>query len=463
MRFCEFGHQQQGYLQETMDWTEWGGSSGRCLTSGKRRSEGNRRQRKKLKSELKLYGDEGQYISLLACQTILRNFVKILVKDLGFPATLETVCRDLWFMFAGTQRILVSSQSSFHASQPSSGDEEGDFEKHFFFSRPSSFPTSQPLSSQSETPYDSGSSQDDTQSQEEVPDGDEAHATQNQRRGRFRIKAYYALVILYVGCLFLKVPILINDLITLCAQNILPYFSSFRKLLSEELATKLPKSYLPGFTSRFLPKQSKLTKCIAHFVHHVEAKCGVQVPPIALEGLAFRVMFAWGFPLSFASTLVGYWAAMQVDGDWRKREPEVRLMAAAIQVILSMVMPTEEQGSRRGKMQGVGWARYPEFVHFAQTQPAAFASFYQQYLRPEKSTPASELLQHLLPASNSPSPTTSFGWLTRDFDKFKHVPLHFPHVKKAMAIFAGIEPDRLEFPTKRFAKVTWNSAFLKEK
>ncbi|KAK3987804.1 putative ribosomal protein [Cladorrhinum sp. PSN332] len=89
LRYCENGHQVQGYIQYDVDEEDNFGKIGKTI---KKKSE------KKAKERKQLSGNEARKLYLECLQLLLRKQTAWLVKEKGFHPELESVCRDLWLL-----------------------------------------------------------------------------------------------------------------------------------------------------------------------------------------------------------------------------------------------------------------------------------------------------------------------------------------------------------------------------
>lgn len=103
---CEEGHLLAGYVQETTETQE--GPSQHTQTT--RRIRKNRQRKLKPPANDHFHGDRSQFLVWQAMQLILREQLRVLIDDLGWPVQLEAVARDLW-------ALLVASSA--HKSVPS--------------------------------------------------------------------------------------------------------------------------------------------------------------------------------------------------------------------------------------------------------------------------------------------------------------------------------------------------------
>ena len=88
-RYCENGHQVEGYVQFDIDEDDNFGKSGRVARKKKEARQAERKH---------LAGNEARELYLECLQLLLRKQVLWLVRKKGFHPELEAVCRDLWLL-----------------------------------------------------------------------------------------------------------------------------------------------------------------------------------------------------------------------------------------------------------------------------------------------------------------------------------------------------------------------------
>lgn len=98
---CEEGHLLQGYVQES---TESQDVSRHF--SFKRDVKGKKRKKKiKPPSNDHFHGDRATFLLYQCMQWVLRENLRVMVEELGYPEELESVVRDLWGMLVASSGI----------------------------------------------------------------------------------------------------------------------------------------------------------------------------------------------------------------------------------------------------------------------------------------------------------------------------------------------------------------------
>lgn len=94
---CEEGHLLQGYIQESIEAQD----ASQHVTT-RRSVRKNRALKHRVASNDHFHGDRALFLQAQALQLILRHQLKAMTEQLGFPAELEGVCRDMWGLLAAS-------------------------------------------------------------------------------------------------------------------------------------------------------------------------------------------------------------------------------------------------------------------------------------------------------------------------------------------------------------------------
>ncbi|KAK4231292.1 putative ribosomal protein [Podospora fimiseda] len=118
LRYCENGHQVEGYIQYDIDEDDNFGQIGKTI---RKKSE------KKAKEKKQLSGNEARKLYLECLQLLLRKQTVWLMKEKGFHRELESVCRDLWLMrvkdFPGLQKRKEGEEKGGQSAGGGGGDD----------------------------------------------------------------------------------------------------------------------------------------------------------------------------------------------------------------------------------------------------------------------------------------------------------------------------------------------------
>ncbi|KAJ8292712.1 hypothetical protein OF846_003987 [Rhodotorula toruloides] len=98
---CEEGHLMQGYVQETTETQE--GPSQHTQTT--RRMRKGRTKKEKPPSNDHFHGHRATFLVWQCMQLILREQLRVLIDEMGWPVELEAVARDLWTMLVASSKV----------------------------------------------------------------------------------------------------------------------------------------------------------------------------------------------------------------------------------------------------------------------------------------------------------------------------------------------------------------------
>lgn len=120
---CEEGHLLQGYVQESTESQEVS-----QFVTQTRRVRKNKAKKLKPPSNDHFHGERALFLRWQALQFILRQQLRILVDNLGFPEELEHVCRDLFAMLVASSGVPAAPRDFERGDEPASsfsGPREG--------------------------------------------------------------------------------------------------------------------------------------------------------------------------------------------------------------------------------------------------------------------------------------------------------------------------------------------------
>ena len=98
---CDEGHLLQGYVHETTDTQE--GPSQHTQTT--RRIRKNKHKKHRPPANAHFHGHRARFLHYQALQLVLRHQLRALIDDLGWPAELEPVARDLWQLLVASSNL----------------------------------------------------------------------------------------------------------------------------------------------------------------------------------------------------------------------------------------------------------------------------------------------------------------------------------------------------------------------
>ncbi|OAQ86587.1 eukaryotic translation initiation factor 5A [Purpureocillium lilacinum] len=249
LRFCARGHQIEGFIQFDVGEEE---DSGRMGTVARREKEVREQEKRQLT------GAEGKLLYLEALQLLLRSQVLWLIRVKGYREELETVVRDLWDL-----RIRGSS-----SLEPSVEDAAAEASLEMF--------SSQPPSEEDKPAWSSGA-------RAQIWDPDRG-------AGWPMPKVPDTIGICYLGCLLLRIPTRLGELIQWANRGDLPYKTAFHDL-PREIQDRMPSAYVKALK---LPFRTGLTG-------------GDLYTAVMDLVLSYQLNYEMVFPeANFVSTLVHY-------------------------------------------------------------------------------------------------------------------------------------------------------------
>ncbi|KAL8290589.1 hypothetical protein RQP46_002847 [Phenoliferia psychrophenolica] len=331
---CEDGHLLQGYMQESTESQE----ASNFLTTTRRIRKNNARK-VKVPKNAHLHGERAQFLLAQALQLVLRHQLHVLVDQLGFPSDLESVCRDLWAMLIASSDLAAAPADHERGDEPASSysgpregaryhrtgrkrrkpngkagdgddDDEGDIEEENEKDR-----------AKRGGERSSGDEDDDDESEEEEEGGpldpdqepkpplvpnppgrrsaaasSKPHAT-SEPRDRLRID--FLLIIIYLGCVTLRLPVLLKDILDLAETYRIPYLNARLNLpLEMQLHLDLASAHIlnPSTVPRVGAHPSGIQTWLSRLVRVYRDDWGVRFPEANLPVLSWRLCRSLALP-----------------------------------------------------------------------------------------------------------------------------------------------------------------------
>ncbi|RIA96545.1 hypothetical protein C1645_815219 [Glomus cerebriforme] len=239
------------------------------------------------------------WIEFIAVQFVLRLHVQTMIKDMGVTPQLEYVCKHLWIMyvnkFNGIDEIRTKNPQTTTESMDIDDDNNVD----------------------SSNTQEQEDDQDDIEVLFEIPPsssdedyGEFGDATtiakkHNKSTGKSRhyeeivniLRVQYILAILHLGCVWLRLPILIADINRWIHNNTLQ-FNSARKYLPNNIKLHLG-SRINRFEPKYLITCKRLFDLEAKFLDFYKNKCGICFPEINAPPILYRYIRDLMLPVEF--------------------------------------------------------------------------------------------------------------------------------------------------------------------
>ncbi|KAL6881640.1 hypothetical protein HDV57DRAFT_496918 [Trichoderma longibrachiatum] len=313
LRFCSRGHQIEGFIQFDLGDIEDSGKMGAVS----RREKAPRARGKRAPM---LTGRAGRDLYLEALQLVIRSQVAWLVNEKGHREELETVVRDLWDL-----RIRGSNAG---LAEDAQGDDE---DLAIFSSEPSQYP-----SSAERHPAARKQSWDPELGLRwplpRVPD---------------------TLAICYLGCILLRIPTHLGDVVRWANNGSIPYKKCYYNL-PQEMKDRMPAAYIRVLKLPFrtATKGDELQRSVMDLVLSYDFNYGLVFPEI--NHVPELVQFAKELALPIDSIIVarklvsvlGYQFHFPTERSSNPRldYPEIRLMALLV-VATKLYFPFPENSS----------------------------------------------------------------------------------------------------------------------
>ncbi|KAK0751001.1 hypothetical protein B0T18DRAFT_340274 [Schizothecium vesticola] len=263
-RYCENGHQVEGYIEFDVDEADNFGKTG-----------GNTVRKKKdarAAAHTHLAENKGRELYLECLQLLLRLQIEWVVRERGVSPELERVCRDLWDLrvrgFVGLKKALVGLRL------------EGGGESQ----------------SQSQTLGSSSSGLAMYSSQAETQDESAGEGSRGRRGPRSRVKRWRGenwalpsvvdtLALVYIGCVILRQPVRIGDIVRWAKSGRIPFLGATSHM-PEEWIKRLPSWAQKSLLTRYAKfRGGELHSAVLDLMVNFKEQFGLEVPDIQVPRL----------------------------------------------------------------------------------------------------------------------------------------------------------------------------------
>ncbi|KAI9256712.1 hypothetical protein BY458DRAFT_492539 [Sporodiniella umbellata] len=236
---CKYGHKVLGIQQEQGDEDTVG--------------YGVRKKVKKLQENTALTPAQHKSYEIQIMQFALQVMARTLLEDFGFPPEFETTLREFWILYLSESKYEMAEAYRFEAEEKKprfNSCQEEDMEGLDLFSDP-----------------EASEEEDLTEESKEKSHFPGAH---------WPVLNYsHTLAFIYITCIYLRYPVLPNDILTWCKTTKLPYLT---------ISSRIPKDILGSMKLYRLERMNRLPTLyrlkwssyrIAHVFH---IKCGLEIP-----------------------------------------------------------------------------------------------------------------------------------------------------------------------------------------
>ncbi|KXS12363.1 hypothetical protein M427DRAFT_72021 [Gonapodya prolifera JEL478] len=348
---CQLGHRLEGFRQEEGEET---------LPSGAlrlRRPTGQRKRKKVMRHTYKnlMASRQMEFHRLEALQIVLKAQVQILVHKMNLPAQLDTIVRDLWLLYVNVNPTAIEiSENEAKGLQVDTEELESDSE-----SSPSEVSEEENLDERLRNDplfQESDEETDDERARNDHPRGRDSERDQQPELAedveKARLRSHHltnrlhmsvTVSLCYLGCVWLRVPVLMKDFHRWMSSGRLPYISAADVALPQGL-----RDLLWGTANKFLrppaiPSVDELFLRASAVALRLKEAHRISFPPLNFPIVVFRFIEALLLPPEFYPPLRSLLQVFRFEGSFkvnatvdRKNHPEVVLIAIFV-VLMKMV------------------------------------------------------------------------------------------------------------------------------
>ncbi|KAI8085412.1 hypothetical protein BDF21DRAFT_336454 [Thamnidium elegans] len=203
---------------------------------------------------------------LLVVQFGLQVISRSMVQDLNFPPELEPTVRELWLLYVADSKKEVIDSYMFEAFEKEANDKMRG----------------------SNTRNDIGIFEEEEKLLESFRDDDEDYDSDSENEGsaprgrpvRLKwqpLKFYHILVFIYYACMYLRYPILPNDLVRWCRSGDIPYLKIQERIPSQLLSSL---SLVLSHSMNNIPSPAQIRKAEYSMARCFEINCNLELPDI---------------------------------------------------------------------------------------------------------------------------------------------------------------------------------------
>ncbi|CAG8730709.1 19684_t:CDS:10 [Dentiscutata erythropus] len=327
---CQFGHQREGFQEQESE------IETASVTSKKRRSRS-----KKASNEYYAFQNRTEYAQVLltVAQWVLRRQLHVLINEMGFVPQIEQVVQHLWILYVNklceldldvTRINHVAPEGSSSALQEYDNDDNLEF--------------------LIDIPQDSDSDSDGKGGSQQRSSGNEFSDFNSQAKSMkysalpcrlSNMSLSFVLVIIYLGCVWLRIPIIKGDIVRWASTGRLSDL-----VIRQELPNDMKLHLGPHFVKKFFEKERHqswhfLTSLEFDFIAFYKNFYGITFPEINAPPILYR--FIRDFMLPVETYVISKELAQLINLNLEiNRNPSLSLLAVII-VIIKMVYGLDGQ------------------------------------------------------------------------------------------------------------------------
>ncbi|KAG2175518.1 hypothetical protein INT43_001165 [Umbelopsis isabellina] len=259
---CKYGHQLANYHEEAAEEGNVGGNM-RAISK-------NKGGPKMVKEKRRLYGPRATFLYYQMFQQCLRKMVQVLIKKFAAPPDLENAVRQIWLLYVAHseihfdyRRAAKSSQDASQSNEPEEDELEEDYEHNM------STAAAEAIAEENADLLDEGQT-----------------VTMFKTMSRWPNITYrHLLVFIYMGCVWLRWPILLSDLHRWSVVGKLPYVALTKDLPADFLEV------ISGYKLRdvkMIPSMPNLYYYTRWYFYAFRLRCNLKFPSSNYAPLVYR-------------------------------------------------------------------------------------------------------------------------------------------------------------------------------
>ncbi|CEG70662.1 hypothetical protein RMATCC62417_06521 [Rhizopus microsporus] len=289
---CKYGHKVLGVQREEAEDDFYGGG-------------GRTRKRIKVVEEAKdLTATQVASYEYLIIQFALQVITRSMVEYLDFSPEIEATVREFWLLY------ISKSQFEIEGAYEIEDNERREQEKNKSNLSDFGLSTEETHTLEALDIFDDTDDDDDDHS--EAKDGNDSCANPIFRQPRSWPRARYTDVIafIYLACIHLRYPILLNDLILMCKTGRLPYLH-MQKLVPDDLLSSLSLHVTEKMT--YVPTLDRLRNRVYKYARCFFIHCNLELPDVNIPLYLDRFCSYYFLPVE------GYYHALFLFQKYREK------------------------------------------------------------------------------------------------------------------------------------------------
>ncbi|CEG78014.1 hypothetical protein RMATCC62417_12678 [Rhizopus microsporus] len=289
---CKYGHKVLGVQREEAEDDFYGGG-------------GRTRKRIRTVEETKdLTATQVASYEYLIIQFALQVITRSMVEDLDFSPEIEATVREFWLLY------ISKSQFEMEGAYEIEDHERREQEKNKSNLSDFGLSTEEVHTLEALDIFDDTDDSDDDHY--EAKDGNDPSVNPIFRQPRPWPKARYTdvIVFIYLACIYLRYPILLNDLILMCKTGRLPYLH-MQKLVPDDLLSSLSLHVTEKMT--YVPTLDRLRKRVYRYARCFFIHCNLELPDVNIPLYLDRFCSYYFLPVE------GYYHALFLFQKYREK------------------------------------------------------------------------------------------------------------------------------------------------